>query len=196
VQNKFDVSAGTVVQYDGPVQIPYDLTWPKNAFFDAPHLPPCLSHNLPVIDFSAFTAGGTLIERRCCAEKLRHACRTAGFFAITNHGVRMEVHQAAFSSSRLFFAHAPQSEKMQCSNGYSSGYAPRKKGVDGSMIAERFTCHAHDFHDELPEGKYYNNEFAKLIFRKPLTFPEDSAPQFRQMLGAYNEDMRRLSSLV
>jgi isopenicillin N synthase-like dioxygenase len=197
VQNKFDVTSGKVEQYGGPAQIPYSLTWPNEPRVEPqqpvnrkPH------HGVPVIDFSAFTFGGTLTEKRCCAEEIRFACRSAGFFVLINHGVPTAAFENAILSSKDFFADVPQSEKVLCANGYSSGYALRKKGIADSVIAERFTCHAHDLHGKVPDGQYYDNEFAKLIFHKPVSFPKDAAPQFRNALGVYNDEMRRLTVLI
>jgi isopenicillin N synthase-like dioxygenase len=52
---------------------------------------------LPIIDFSAYSSGGSLDDRRKVARELRAACLDTGFFYLVNHGI---------SESELDVAHA------------------------------------------------------------------------------------------
>jgi isopenicillin N synthase-like dioxygenase len=67
--------------------------------------------SIPVVDFSAFTAGGTLADRQACAQKLLDAFTTVGFVYLSN-ALPLETIDKAFSISKEFFAKSLD-EKMK-----------------------------------------------------------------------------------
>lgn len=64
---------------------------------------------IPVIDITALRHG-TSQEREVTARTLGKACREAGFFYITGHGVAPEMMARLFDASRMFF-HQPSAVK-------------------------------------------------------------------------------------
>lgn len=69
------------------------------------------SKSTPVIDFSDFLSGD---EQRMqyCADKIRDACLTQGFFQIVNHDIPASLQKDIFKASKAFFA-LPLEEKMK-----------------------------------------------------------------------------------
>ncbi|KAI0531597.1 MFS transporter [Xylaria digitata] len=77
----------------------------------------------PVIDFADFLSGD---ERRVqkCAQEIREACMTEGFFQIINHGVPSSLMKEILDMSKEFF-NLPLEEKMKLDksqNAYNRGY--------------------------------------------------------------------------
>ncbi len=61
-----------------------------------------MTHHIPVIDITALRHG-TSAEQEPVAAALGAACREAGFFYITGHGVDPETMAKLFDASRMFF---------------------------------------------------------------------------------------------
>lgn len=83
-----------------------------------PMVPP-----IPVIDIAALRHGSSA-ERKVVAAALGRACREAGFFYITGHGVAPEMMNKLFEASRIFFNQpANAKEKVAMSRlGKNRGY--------------------------------------------------------------------------
>lgn len=65
----------------------------------------------PVVDFGNFLSGDPQRMNEC-AEEIGHACRTQGFFQITNHPIPLSLQKEMFKLSKEFFA-LPLEEKMK-----------------------------------------------------------------------------------
>ena len=61
------------------------------------------SPSLPVIDFSAWTSGGSSGQRLEVAHDLVEACRRTGFVYISNHGIAPSLVEEAFKRSKEMF---------------------------------------------------------------------------------------------
>lgn len=69
------------------------------------------SKSAPVIDFSDFlSSDGQRMQH--CADQIRDACLTQGFFQIVNHDIPASLQKDIFKASKAFFA-LPQEEKMK-----------------------------------------------------------------------------------
>ncbi|KAK3076234.1 hypothetical protein LTS18_013556, partial [Coniosporium uncinatum] len=115
----------------------------------------------PVIDFSDFTSGDPAREQKC-AQEIRHACVTQGFFQIINHTVPKDVQKAAFAASKSFF-NLPIQEKLaldKSQNKYNRGYEKSN--------AQRWEGYEHP---DLKEGFYVGREL-------PADHPQVQAGKF------------------
>jgi isopenicillin N synthase-like dioxygenase len=65
----------------------------------------------PIVDFSDFLSGDPDRKKKC-TEAIGHACRTLGFFQITNHPIPLSLQKEMFKLSKEFFA-LPLEEKMK-----------------------------------------------------------------------------------
>ena len=72
------------------------------------------SRALPVIDFSAYTKGGTIEARRRVARDLASACTDTGFFYLAGHGISEAEFDIAHAWGHVFFE-LPRAEKSRCS---------------------------------------------------------------------------------
>lgn len=80
---------------------------------------------IPVIDFAPFLHGDEA-QKRAIAEKIGVACRSAGFFYLTGHGIPAELFQSVYAQLKRFFD-LPRDEKMAIYIGHSAlnrGYSP------------------------------------------------------------------------
>ena len=81
---------------------------------------------LPVIDFSAFSEGGSEVEKRATAQQIYDACSGLGFFYLSHHGLPARHIPETFEWSRQFFALSPTA-KMKADSRNSDanrGYNP------------------------------------------------------------------------
>lgn len=60
--------------------------------------------SVPLVDISAYVAGGTSDARRVVATQLEHACRTVGFIQILGHGIADATTGGLASAIDAFFA--------------------------------------------------------------------------------------------
>lgn len=67
---------------------------------------------LPTIDFTAYTQGGSLDERKQVGRALRAACTDTGFFYLANHGIAQGEFDVAHAWGQMFFA-LPRAEKAK-----------------------------------------------------------------------------------
>ncbi len=92
---------------------------------------------LPVIDVTAFTRGGTLEERRAVARQIHDACINIGFFYITGHGFTRAELDDSLAWTRRFFE-LPADAKMKTAardNPAKMGYI-QVGGLDPDATAE------------------------------------------------------------
>lgn len=88
---------------------------------------------IPVIDFAPFLTG-TPQDRAAVAAEIDRACRTIGFFYLTNHGVPETLRQSVLAEARDFFARSFD-EKMACApilDGQWCGYLPARGAAEGT----------------------------------------------------------------
>jgi isopenicillin N synthase-like dioxygenase len=70
------------------------------------------SRILPIIDFAAYTMGGSLDDRRQVGRALRAACMDTGFFYLGNHGITQAELDIAHAWGLMLFE-LPRAEKMK-----------------------------------------------------------------------------------
>ena len=58
---------------------------------------------LPVIDFTAYSANGTAEQRQSVAHRLRAACVDTGFFYLINHGISQAEFDVAHDWGQMLF---------------------------------------------------------------------------------------------
>ncbi|MBT5495013.1 MAG: isopenicillin N synthase family oxygenase, partial [Alphaproteobacteria bacterium] len=98
--------------------------------------------SLPVIDFSAFSEGGSEAEKQATAQEIHDACTSLGFFYLSHHGLPGSHIPETFEWSRQFFTLPPEA-KMKADSRNSDanrGYNPLPDD-DG----ERLSTGAPDF---------------------------------------------------
>jgi isopenicillin N synthase-like dioxygenase len=98
--------------------------------------------SLPVIDFSAFSEGGSEAAKQATAHEIHDACTSLGFFYLSHHGLPESHITETFEWSRQFFALLPEA-KMKADSRNSDanrGYNPLPDD-DG----ERLSTGAPDF---------------------------------------------------
>ncbi len=67
---------------------------------------------LPVIDFTAYSANGTAEQRQSVARRLRAACVDTGFFYLINHGISQAEFDVAHDWGQMLFE-LPSAEKQK-----------------------------------------------------------------------------------
>jgi isopenicillin N synthase-like dioxygenase len=93
---------------------------------------------LPVIDVTAFTEGGSLAERKAVARQIHDACVNIGFFYITGHGFSREELDRSIEYAHRFFA-LPLEQKMTVwarDHAAKMGYIPHG-GLDPDANADK-----------------------------------------------------------
>ena len=95
--------------------------------------------SVPVVDFSPFSYGSDLEQRKETARALAECCHLSGFVGITGHGVPMELLERAFFTSKRLFdlpledkLKAPHPEGMTPHRGYS-GVGREQGGAKGAL---------------------------------------------------------------
>ncbi len=165
-------------------------------------LPPTIADfpNVPLIDLSAWinksTKNENSAEQQTIVDEILEACRTVGFFIITNHGVNPTIIQDAWDASASFFE-LPIDEKIRhkaTDNAeYPYGYEQTEqlskgKALDGGDVTDDGT--------PLEESK---ETFAigpdNIESGMPLRrwFPTPNVPHFESALVSYYEAMEGLA---
>ncbi len=84
------------------------------------------AQTLPIIDFAAYTNGGSLDERKRVAADLRAACLNTGFFYLANHGISQAEFDIAHDWGHVLFE-MPRAEKAKLdksTNAARQGWMP------------------------------------------------------------------------
>ncbi|MDB6100888.1 MAG: 2OG-Fe(II) oxygenase [Gammaproteobacteria bacterium] len=83
------------------------------------------SFSVPLVDISAYVAGGTSDARRVVATQLEQACRTLGFIQIRGHGIADATIDALASAMDAFFAQPPEwKQSYRMPPEINRGYTP------------------------------------------------------------------------
>lgn len=142
---------------------------------------------LPVIDLSPLTQGDQGVAR--VAAEIGHACRTIGFFYISNHGIPVEVLQEVYTLSARFFA-LPIDEKRALTIAKSMnnrGYAGMEsESLDPSKLSD--AKEAFNIGREPEEGEALDPGTPSIGHNQ---WPVLSG--FRAVMLGYYDAMRRLS---
>ncbi|GAB0114683.1 isopenicillin N synthase family dioxygenase [Acidisoma sp. C75] len=91
--------------------------------------------DLPIIDLSGLRSPNQA-DRRAVAAEIGRACRTVGFFYVTNHGIAESVAQGIFAAARAFFA-----QEASAKEALSIKRSPHNRGYVG-LAAERLDTRA------------------------------------------------------
>ncbi|KAI9837665.1 MAG: hypothetical protein M1837_002925 [Sclerophora amabilis] len=164
----------------------------------------------PVIDFADFLSGQPDRVQKC-AQQVRHACMTQGFFQIVNHQLPAELQKEMFRLSKEFFA-LPSEEKMKLdksqndyNRGYEVMYGQMIEGVSRPIIIEVHSNHASaSTKPDLKEGYYVSRDLPldhpQVVSKKfacgPNIWPESLGPHFRVTMMDYLERIIKLTEQV
>ncbi|MDA7419037.1 isopenicillin N synthase family oxygenase [Xenophilus arseniciresistens] len=130
-----------------------------------------MSTPIPVIDVSAL-ASDQAADRRAVASRIGAACRDIGFFAITGHGVPLELVQGTFTASQAFFAQ-PLADKQALA--YAS--LSHNRGYVGTGVE------ALDEHRGADQKEAFNLIWTDEATRPPNAWP--ALPGWRERVQAY-----------
>ncbi|RUS29337.1 hypothetical protein BC938DRAFT_480776 [Jimgerdemannia flammicorona] len=159
--------------------------------------------SLPIIDISAFVHPDpdpniAADRKRATAHRVHEACRDAGFFYLTGHGIETEVMEKVLRLAKEFFLR-PDEEKAELSisrNDQARGY---------QRLGENVTRYKKDFHEVppfIPGLDLYKPVTAEhyvvrnnLPLRGENLWPKNP-PEFRAEFEDYVERMKRLGQAV
>ncbi|KAM0464862.1 hypothetical protein ACHAPV_001853 [Trichoderma viride] len=152
------------------------------------------SKSAPVIDFSGFLSGDQQ-QMQQCADQIRDACLTQGFFQIVNHDIPASLQKDIFKASKAFFA-LPVEEKMKLDkslNKYNRGY----EVMHGQMIEA-------NTRPDLKEGYYVSRDLpmdhpqvkAEKFAHGPNVWPESLGEAFRETCMDYLNRIVKLTEEV
>lgn len=146
---------------------------------------------IPIIDFAPFLSGDET-QKRAIAEQIGKACRSAGFFYLTGHGIRQELFSAVYLQAKQFFA-LPRADKMAIYIGHSDlnrGYSPL---LEEKLSAKGDMKESFDLAYEIPETDPDIARGARLY--GPNLWPSSAVlPDFRRVV--YDDYYLRVLNLA
>ena len=80
-----------------------------------------LQFSIPTVDVSPYIEDATTAQAKEVIQKIRHACRTSGFFQITGHGIPKALQNQVFEAAKLIFD-LPVEEKLKLKGSNARGY--------------------------------------------------------------------------
>ncbi|KAK6063370.1 2OG-Fe(II) oxygenase [Seiridium cupressi] len=148
----------------------------------------------PVIDFSNFLSNHRN-RMQHCADEIRNACSTQGFFQIVNHNIPLSLQKEMFNVAKEFFD-LPYDEKMKldkAKNSYNRGYEVMK----GQMIEA-------NTRPDLKEGYYVSRDLpldhpqvvAEKFAHGPNVWPEQLGKHFKEVCMDYFDRIKSLTEDV
>lgn len=151
-----------------------------------------MSDEIPVIDISGLS-GGSMKAVEAVADGIAKACRTVGFFYISNHGVPLALQKDIFEATKRFHS-LPLEEKMKIKrNAGHRGYSPiaASKTILSSRFEPAKTANQREIFNirhEVDESAPDYDPTVKL--QGPNQWPEDA--WFKNIVSSYNAEMLRL----
>lgn len=155
-----------------------------------------VSLQVPVVDISAYVAGGTPDERTACARAMDAACRTVGFVQVTGHGVPQAVTEGlAGAMDDLFGLDLETKKSWRTPPEVNRGYSPPKSESLSLSLGVESASRMKDFFEAfnvgasqatyphapgLPQPDYAEN-----------TWP--AVPGFRAAVEAYYAEAARVA---
>ncbi len=144
--------------------------------------------DIPVIDIMLLSSD-RLADRRAVAARIGEACRGAGFFLITGHGVAPGIVEAAFAASRRYFDQ-PLDAKLELQMTAATG----NRGYAGLEV-ERLNERAADLKEAFNVGLDLRPDDPQIIAKKPFRavnlWPD--LPGWRATVLAYYDSCMRVS---
>ncbi|HTY69273.1 MAG TPA: 2-oxoglutarate and iron-dependent oxygenase domain-containing protein [Alphaproteobacteria bacterium] len=144
--------------------------------------------DIPVIDITLLSSD-RLADRRAVAARIGEACRGAGFFLITGHGVPPGIVEAGFAASRRYFDQPLEAKlalQMTAATG-NRGYA----GLEVERLNERAADLKEAFNIGLDLGPDDPQIVAKKPFRAVNLWPD--LPGWRATVLAYYDSCMHVS---
>lgn len=158
--------------------------------------PPAGTGFVPIIDIAPFLNG---TDKRAVAAKVDRACRDAGFYVITGHGVSADLVGRMDAISRKFFE-LPVEDKMNLHrdrNGEKGSVGYTAIG-DNNLSYTRGESLPHDLNEtiqiapvDVPDEPYYRIGAERGMF--PRNRWPERLPEFREI---YSEYFRRMVTLA
>lgn len=148
---------------------------------------------VPTISLAPFLQNPESAEAKAVIEDVRVACRSTGFFQITDHGIPSELQRGVFEAAHRFFA-LPFDEKKKLDASKNVGY----RGYD--VLASQ--AYGDDIQPDLKEGYYTGIDIPPSdprtgrFFTGPNVWPSSDLLQpeeFKQPCEAYYSAMLALS---
>ncbi|KAH8887597.1 2OG-Fe(II) oxygenase [Thozetella sp. PMI_491] len=155
---------------------------------------------LPIIDVSNIFSS-SLDERQVVAKQLREACTNTGFFYIKNHGVSVEILNAAYAASLEFFRQPADikeranSNQSKIFNGYKPPQTQRINPFESVDVRESFSWKYDPKYDEsVADVSSIPVEVAKCLTSEEFLWDATSnLPQFKEAILAYWSACMRLA---
>jgi isopenicillin N synthase-like dioxygenase len=76
---------------------------------------------IPTVDISPYLANPDSSQSKDIITEIRHACKTSGFFQITNHGIPQSLQRIVFESAHKLFD-LPLEHKLKLKGADGRGY--------------------------------------------------------------------------
>ncbi|KAF3025071.1 hypothetical protein E8E14_014507 [Neopestalotiopsis sp. 37M] len=155
---------------------------------------------LPVIDVSDIYSP-SLAARRQVAEQLRNACTNTGFFYIANHGIPVNILNAAHAASLQFFRQPravkdrASSDQSQIFNGYQGPRSQRINPFESVDVRESFSWKYDPKYDESdPDPDAIPAEVARCLISEDFLWDATTnLPLFKSAILEYWRSCLRLA---
>lgn len=157
--------------------------------------------SVPLVDISAYVAGGTSDARRVVATQLEHACRTVGFIQIRGHGIADATIDGLASAMDAFFAQPPewkQSYRMppEINRGYTPPLSESLALTLGLDSAVSLKDYFEAFNIGVPADAHPQLDLPRDVYARnpwPAGHAEFDAQDFRCAVEAYFVEAARVA---
>ncbi|MBV8536386.1 MAG: isopenicillin N synthase family oxygenase [Alphaproteobacteria bacterium] len=148
-------------------------------------------NDIPVIDITLLSSD-RWADRRAVASRIGEACRGAGFFLITGHGVPPNIVEAAFAASRRYFEQ-PLAAKLALQMTAATG----NRGYAGLEV-ERLNERSADLKEAFNVGLDLSPDDPQIVAKKPFRavnlWPD--LPGWRATILTYYDSCMRVSRIL
>lgn len=156
-----------------------------------------MGFEVPAVDISPYTAGGTDAERRATASAIDAACRTVGFIQITGHGIPDETIEGLEAALDEFFLADLEAKKAYVTPpAVNRGYAPPKTESLSLSLGVESANRMNDFFEAFNVGDAASDhpglDLPESLYNENL-WPDDLAPGFRPKVQAYYSEAQRVA---
>ena len=157
------------------------------------------SFSVPLVDISAYVAGGSSEARRVVATQLEHACRTVGFIQIRGHGIADGTIDGLASAMDAFFSRPlewKQSYRMppEINRGYTPPHSESLALTLDSSASLKDYFEA--FNIGVPADTYPGLDLPRDIYAEnpwPACYADFDGQRFRSGVEAYFSEAGRVA---
>jgi len=157
------------------------------------------SFSVPLVDISAYVAGGTDEARRDVATQLEHACRTVGFIQIRGHGIADATIDGLASAIDAFFGQPPEWKRsFQRPPEINRGYTPPHSESLALTLnsAASLKDYFEAFNIGVPADAYPGLDLPRDIYAGnpwPACYADFEGERFRSSVEAYFTEAGRVA---